>query len=103
VLKASGRSAAQLAVISFNYESLRESKKSLPELEHYLLHDYKKDPSTGELPQVGTLIAKAREAKLDGLDLQFTWPMDEAFVREVKSVGSNLPHGPWMIPRSGEG
>jgi glycerophosphoryl diester phosphodiesterase len=90
VLKASGRPASQLAVISFNYDSIRESKKALPELEHYLLADYKKDEKTGELPQLATLITQAKEAKLDGLDLQFKWPIDEAFVSEVKAAGLKL-------------
>jgi glycerophosphoryl diester phosphodiesterase len=90
VLKASGRAASQLAVISFNYESLRKSKKALPELEHYLLHDYKKEPKTGQFPELATLIAKANEARLDGLDLHFAWPMDERFVGEVKAAGLKL-------------
>ena len=41
------------------------------------------------------LIAKAREAKLDGLDLQFKWPMNDAFVREVKAAGLKL--AAWTI------
>ena len=65
VLKASGRPASQFAVISFNYDSIRESKKALPELEHYLLSEYKIDPMTSEWPEISAVIAKATEAHLD--------------------------------------
>ncbi len=90
VIRASGRPATELAVISFNYETVKESKQKLPEIEHYLLHDYKKDTKTGKYPELSPLIAKAKQAKLDGLDLHFGWPMDERFVGEMKTAGLKL-------------
>jgi glycerophosphoryl diester phosphodiesterase len=90
VLKAAGRPVRETCVISFNYESLRASKLALPELEHYLLSDYKKDPKTGELPQLAPLIERAKTAGFEGLDLQFGWPLTKEFVAQIKAAGLKL-------------
>jgi glycerophosphoryl diester phosphodiesterase len=90
VVRASRRKPAELAVISFNFETLRDSKARLPELEHYFLSDYKTNTTTGRLPELAPLIAQAKSAKFDGLDLQFKWPVDKAFVANVKSAGLKL-------------
>ena len=90
VIRASGRKPAELAVISFNFDTLRESKMKLPELEHYFLSDYKTNAATGHLPELAPLIAQAKAAKFDGLDLQFRWPIDKMFVENVKSAGLKL-------------
>src|SRR5688572_4204753 len=87
VLKASKKPAAQLAIISFKFDGLVASKKLLPELEHYFLHDYKKDAKTGEFPTLAPLIEKTKAAGFTGLDLQFKWPIDEKFVADVKAAG----------------
>jgi len=89
-LKASGRPGSQLAVISFHYDTIRESKTALPELEHYLLSDYKIDPMTGELPQLAPLISRAANAHVEGLDLSFEWPINRAFVDQAKAAGLKL-------------
>ena len=90
VLKASKKPASQLSVISFKFDGLVASKKLLPELEHYFLHDYKKDPKTGEFPALAPLIEKTKAAGFTGLDLQFKWPIDEKFVADVKAAGLKL-------------
>lgn len=90
VLRAAGRKPAELAVISFNFETLRDSKLKLPGLEHYFLSDYKTNSATGRLPELAPLIAQAKAAKFDGLDLQFKWPIDKAFVENVKGAGLKL-------------
>jgi glycerophosphoryl diester phosphodiesterase len=85
VVKASGRKPAEIAFISFNFESLRACKAALPAHEHLFLHDYKKDPNTGEFPKLETLIQRAKEGRFDGLDLQFRWPIDKAFVERLRA------------------
>jgi glycerophosphoryl diester phosphodiesterase len=86
----SGRKPAELAIIAFDFETLRQSKKEFPQLEHYFLHDYKKDKQTGELPALPALIQRAQAAGFDGLDLQFGWPIDKTFVADVKEAGLKL-------------
>lgn len=90
VIRGSGRTTSEVAIISFNYEALKESKRVLPHLEHYFLSGYDKNKQTGELPQLGPLLARCKEAHFDGLDLQFKWPMTPAFVSQVKAAGMKL-------------
>ena len=89
VIHASKRKPAEIAVISFNFDSLKESKAALPELEHYFLYDYKTN-AQGRLPELKPMIARAKSANFDGLDLQFKWPINKAFVKEVKAAGLKL-------------
>jgi glycerophosphoryl diester phosphodiesterase len=90
VLDASKRSPRELAIISFNFDSLKKCRETFPDLEHYFLHGYKKDPATGKFPEIKPLIARARAAKFHGLNLHFDWPIDDQFVREVKSAGLKM-------------
>ena len=90
VLQSSGRKAAQLAIITFRYDTLAASKKSFPEIEHFFLHDYKKDASTGRLPELEPLIKRCKEAAVEGLNLNFHWPIDREFVSRVKAAGLKL-------------
>lgn len=89
VLRASKRPAKELAIISFNFEALAASKKEFPEIPHYFLMGYKKDKN-GKGPELAPLIARCKAAKFDGLDLQYQWPIDKAFVSEVKAAGLQL-------------
>ena len=89
VLKASKRPASELAIISFKYDALKESKAKLPEIPHYFLYDYKTN-AQGKVPKLETVIAQAKTGKFDGLDLQFKWPIDKAFVKQVKDAGLQL-------------
>jgi glycerophosphoryl diester phosphodiesterase len=90
VIGGSGRTPEQLAIISFNFDALKESKKRLPKIEHYFLLDYKKDPQTGSFPELAPSIARAKGADFDGLNLQFKWPITKDFVAEVKAAGLKL-------------
>jgi glycerophosphoryl diester phosphodiesterase len=90
VTEVSGRKPAELAIISFNFDALKESKAKLPQIEHYFLSDYKKDGKAGLFPELAPLVARAKAAKLDGLDLQFKWPIDKAFVADVKRAKLKL-------------
>jgi glycerophosphoryl diester phosphodiesterase len=89
VLRASGKPPEELAIISFNFESLKASKKDFPKIPHYFLMGYKKDKS-GKGPELAPLIARCKAAGFDGLDLQSNWPIDKAFVSQVKAAGMKL-------------
>jgi glycerophosphoryl diester phosphodiesterase len=90
VLRVSGVSEKQLVVISFKYDSLVASKKDWPKVEHYFLMDYKKDAKTQTFPELKPLIARTKSAGLDGLNLQFNWPITKEFTAEVKAAGLKL-------------
>jgi glycerophosphoryl diester phosphodiesterase len=90
VLRAAGRPAAQTCVISFSHDALLASKTELPELQHYLLAGWKVDAKTGKGPELPPLIAKAREAKFDGLNLNHEWPVDAAAAAQVNAAGLKL-------------
>ncbi|MCX8157247.1 MAG: glycerophosphodiester phosphodiesterase [Verrucomicrobiae bacterium] len=89
-LKESRRRPEEMAIISFNYEALRQSKQRLPQHAHYFLHSYKPDTKTGRLPELSDLIRRAREAGFDGLDLHYDWPITSAFVEQVRAAGLEL-------------
>lgn len=90
VIRASQQPLKQIVIISFNFEALRESKKMFPKMEHYLLHDYKKQTPSGQYPALAPLIVRAQEAGFEGLNLNFNWPIDKSFVRQVKAAGLKL-------------
>ena len=90
VLGESGRPDRELAIISFKFDSLKKSKETFPGIEHYFLHDYKTNAATGKLPELKALLARAREGRFDGLNLNFNWPITPEFVREVKASGQKM-------------
>lgn len=90
VIRAAGRPDKDLVMISFNFDALSASKKVFPNVPHLFLHDYKQDAKTKQYPQLEPLIARARAAGFDGLNLQFRWPIDKAFVGKVKAAGLKM-------------
>jgi glycerophosphoryl diester phosphodiesterase len=89
VIHASKRKPAEIAIISFKFDALKESKAKLPNIDHYFLYDYKTN-AQGRLPELGRMIAQAKFTNFDGLDLQFKWPIDKAFVKKVKDAGLKI-------------
>ena len=85
----SGKSPEQLPIISFNLDTCREAKKALPKHKVYFLSSFKQDKQTKKWgPTVEELIAKAKEANLDGLDVQSKEPtvVDAAFAKAVRDA-----------------
>lgn len=89
VIKASKVPEKQLVFIAFGHETIKLAESRMPGIETYWLASAKKDKD-GALPSVDSLIAKAKEAKVDGLDLDHRFNMDEAFVRRIKKAGLKL-------------
>jgi glycerophosphoryl diester phosphodiesterase len=78
----------QLAIISFNAETIAEAKKALPHIKAYYLASFKQtEDKKGWTPSVDSLIEKAKEIHADGLDLSSKGPIDHDFVRKVKGEG----------------
>jgi glycerophosphoryl diester phosphodiesterase len=83
-------SAKQTIFISFQYDVIEAVKRQYPDRLAFWLYDYKKDKKTGEFPKLDDLIAKAKAAKADGLDLNFNFPLDAANVKKIKDAGLQI-------------
>lgn len=88
VLKASGKKAEQLAIITFKYDVAKTAKATFPKHQVYWL--VSKDKKDDQYPNVEELIEKAKAAKLDGLDLNHGFPIDKSFVEKVHGAGLKL-------------
>ena len=80
----------QLVIITFNYASAAEAKKTFPNLKTYWLVGYTKDKQTGVYPDLTDTINKAKAIGVDGLDLNFNWPLNETTVGRIKQAGLEL-------------
>ncbi len=88
VLKASGKPAAQLVIISFKYDVCAESKKLFPKIPVLFLSSFKEDKATGKWsPTPDSLIAKAKAAGLEGINLAHKGPLDADFVKKTHAAG----------------
>jgi glycerophosphoryl diester phosphodiesterase len=90
-VRTSGKKPEQMPVISFNADSIAETKRKLPKHKAYFLSGFKKDATTGEFsPTIDELIAKAKEIKADGLDLAWAGPLDATSAKKIKDEGLEL-------------
>jgi glycerophosphoryl diester phosphodiesterase len=86
-LKISKSKPEQLIIITFNYESAKAAKKTFSRMKTYWLVGYAKDKTTGEYPKLDETIAKAKAAGVDGVDLNFNWPLNKTTVGQIKAAG----------------
>jgi glycerophosphoryl diester phosphodiesterase len=91
------QSPKTITIISFNYESLKECRKLLPEYKTQYLMGYRASdpkkapaPNAKKQPTIDEVIAEAKAAKLTGLDLQHTWPLTKADVKRIRDAGLEL-------------
>ena len=90
-LKATNTPADRVCIISFKIETIREARKVLPHIKAYWLASQKQDESGKWLPTVEDLIAKAKGANANGLDVGAAKsPIDAAFVKAVKDAGLEM-------------
>lgn len=82
----SGKKPAQLAIIGFGFETMKRAKARMPELAVYWLAGSKEDPKTKKAPELDDLLKRAKEAGLDGLDLDYKLPIDAAFVAKMREA-----------------
>lgn len=90
VLQASGKRPEQLVLIGFNYATMQQAKKQFPQAPVYWVVSGKADKKTGERPDIRELIAKARAARFDGLDLEANFPLDASTVAQIKAAGLGI-------------
>ncbi len=89
VMDEAGPKASQVVLIGFGHETMRLAKVEFPDTEVYWLASIEKD-SDGLRPTAEELIAKALDAKVDGLNLNARFAIDAAFVAKVKKAGLKL-------------
>lgn len=87
VIEAARKKPAQTAIISFSHDVVSEAKRTLPELRVFWIVGFKQDKQTGDWrPGIDEIIAKAKDAKVDGVDLGFAPVMDQHMVDRVKQA-----------------
>ena len=90
VLKTAGKKPEQTVIIGFGYDTMREAKAKFPNLAVYWILGWKKDKETGKYPDLEDVITKAKAAHLDGLDLDYKFPIDAAYVSKISNAGLKL-------------
>jgi glycerophosphoryl diester phosphodiesterase len=90
VMKDSGKKSEQLVLIGFSYDTMRQARERFPQAPIYWIVSSKEDKKTGKRPDIDDLIAKAKAARFDGLDLHFGFPIDAAFVGKLRAAGLKL-------------
>ena len=79
------RSPSQIAIIGFDWETMREAKARFPRVEGYWLSAFKREPANkNRKPSTERLIERALAAKLDGLNLLHCRRIDAALVRKAR-------------------
>jgi glycerophosphoryl diester phosphodiesterase len=78
----------RIAIIGFDWETMREAKLFFPKLEVYWLSAFKRERANkNRKPSADRLIERALAANLDGLNLLHTGPIDATFVRKAHRAG----------------
>lgn len=85
----SGKAPSQVMPIGFGAATMRAIKQAVPKLEVALVAEFRRT-LRGWSPMAETLIAKAKGARLDALDLDGRGPIDEVFVSKVHEAGLKL-------------
>jgi glycerophosphoryl diester phosphodiesterase len=90
VVRASGKALGQFAIIVFDFATAKAAKERFPDLHVHWLAAYKPDKRTGAMPDIDALIARAKAAGFDGLDLEFKFPIDAQVAAKAKAAGLKL-------------
>lgn len=86
VLDGAKQKPDQLVIITFNYDSAKAAKETFPKLKTFWLVDYKKDKA-GKAPELEEMISKAKAIRVDGVDVNFNWPLTKETVGRIKGAG----------------
>jgi glycerophosphoryl diester phosphodiesterase len=88
VIRKAHKRPEQTCLIGFSYEVMQAAKRELPELKCYWIVQLKRNKETGRWsPQLATLIRKAKEVGLDGIDFGDAPVLDREFVSQLKQSG----------------
>ena len=82
---------AQVVVISFHLEAVRAAKRALPRCEGcWILERAAQARGNPSAASLDAIIAQARAAGLDGLDLEAEWPVDRTLAATVRAAKLKL-------------
>ena len=84
----------QVILICFDFEVTKQAKAKMPKSTVLWLVGWGKDGS-GHYPNAGWLVEKTVGAKIDGVDLDFHWPITADVVRNLKE--SRLEVFTWTV------
>lgn len=88
ILESSKKKPNQTAIIGFSLETVTEAKRQLPDRKVFWIVDVKQDKETKEWkPGLEQIIAEAKKANLDGLDLGYAPIFDKNYISKVKRAG----------------
>jgi glycerophosphoryl diester phosphodiesterase len=88
VIRTARKRPEQTCLIGFSYEVMQAAKRELPQLKCYWIVELKRDRETDRwTPQLATLIRKAKDAGLDGIDFGDSPALDREFVSKLKQSG----------------
>ena len=89
--KRSGRAPSEIVVIGFSFEAMKAARKEFPDTTVYWLAGFDaRKQAAGEEPILEELIRRAVDARFDGLNLSYKWPINGPFVKKVKDAGLKL-------------
>jgi glycerophosphoryl diester phosphodiesterase len=90
VLDRSGK-RAQAVIISFGFDVVEQAKKRFPEVPVYWLYGFsEREKKAFGNPTLADLIAKAKSAGLDGLDVNYQGPFGKELVEQLAAAGMKL-------------
>jgi len=88
VVERSGKEK-QLVVIAFSYEVARSVKKEMPYLPVYWLYSFREQDGRPVLTHEA-LLARVKEAGLDGLDVFYRGPLTKEFMNQLRAANLGL-------------
>jgi glycerophosphoryl diester phosphodiesterase len=85
------RPPQDIVIISFHLDSVREAKKALPDhVVHYLVSQKQDRKTRAWTPTTAEMIAQAKDAGANGLDVAAKECVDAAMVKQVHDAGLKL-------------
>jgi glycerophosphoryl diester phosphodiesterase len=87
VINAAGKKNEQLAIIGFNYDTMKLAKKRFPKLQVLWVVGHRESKEGQPAPTLEQLTEKAKAAGLDGLDLDYKFPLTGDAVSKIKAAG----------------
>ena len=89
-MKRSGKAPSQVVPIGFDLTTMKLVKWALPEWEVAWVQGFRRNWRGGWTPTAEKLIAQAKEAGLDALDVGGRGPVNRIFTAKVHAAGLNL-------------
>ena len=89
-VKRSGKAPSQIVPIGFDLTTMKLVKWALPDCEVAWVQGFRRNWRGGWTPTAEKLIAQAKEAGLDALDVGGRAPVNQTFAAKVHAAGLNL-------------